>query len=108
MVKQLVFYMTSWCSSCHAAQDALAEWGVTVRCVNIGRDREAAGRVRALTGFESVPTFVIVDGAGVDPMEPPTPLPAGRGPRGIDRGTVLTEATNAELKAWLIKNGVLP
>jgi mycoredoxin len=108
MTKQLVFYMTSWCPSCHAAQDALAEWGVTARSVNIGHDREAAGRVRALTGFESVPTFVIVDGAGGDPIEPPTSLPAGRGPRGIDRGTVLTEPTNAELKAWLIKNGFLP
>jgi hypothetical protein len=31
--------------------------------------------------------------------------PGGTGPRGIDRGTVLTEPTNAELKAWLIKNG---
>ena len=107
MTKELLFYMTTWCPSCHAAQDALDEWGVTVRGVNIGRDREAAGRVRALTGFESVPTFVIVDGAGVDPMAPPTPLPAGRGPRGVDRGTVLTEPTNAELKAWLIKNGFL-
>jgi glutaredoxin len=108
MAKDLVFYMTTWCPSCHAAQDALAEWGVTARSVNIGRDREAAGRVHALTGFESVPTFVIVDGAGVDPIAPPTPLPARRGPRGIDRGTVLTEPTNAELKAWLIKNGFLP
>jgi glutaredoxin len=108
MAKQLVFYMTSWCPSCRAAQDALTEWGVTARCVNIGRDREAAGRVRALTGFESVPTFVIVDGAVDDPVEPPTPLPTGRGPRGIDRGTVLTEPTNSELEAWLTKNGFLP
>jgi glutaredoxin len=107
MAKQLVCYMTSWCSSCHAAQDALAQWGVTARSVNIGRDRGAADRVRALTGFESVPTFVIVDGAGVDPIEPPMPLPAGQGPRGIDRGTVLTEPTNAELKAWLIKHGFM-
>jgi glutaredoxin len=107
MAQELLFYMTAWCSSCHAAQDALTEWGVTARTINIGRDREAAARVRALTGFESVPTFVIVDGAGIDPIQPPSPLPAGRGPRGVDRGAVLTEPTNAELKAWLIKNSFL-
>jgi glutaredoxin len=107
MAKQLVCYVTTWCPSCHAAQNALEEWGVRARLVNIGRDREAAGRVRALTGFESVPTFVVVDGESIDPIEPPSPLPAGRGPRGIDRGSVLTEPTNAELKTWLTKHGLL-
>lgn len=107
MSKTLLVYMTAWCPSCRDAQEALTEWGVTARYVNIGRDIDAAARVRRLTGFESVPTLVVVDGEGSDPIEPPIPLPQGRGPRGIDRGTVLTEPTRPQMRAWLTKHNFL-
>ena len=107
MSKQLVVYITSWCPGCRHAQDALAELGLAARYVNIGRDTEAAGLLRALTGFESVPTFVIVAGEGFDPITPPAALPAGKGPRGVDRGSVLTEPAEAPLREWLVKNGFL-
>jgi glutaredoxin len=107
MPKQLVVYFTAWCPSCQDAQAALSEWGVEARRVNIARDRDAAERVRMLTGFESVPTLVVVDGDGVDPIEAPLPLPPGKGPRGIDRGTVLTEPTRTQMRTWLIKHGFL-
>jgi hypothetical protein len=54
-----------------------------------------------------VPTLVIVDGDHVEPAEPPTPLPPGRSPRGVDRGSMITEPTRSELRAWLVKNGLL-
>ena len=108
MPQQLLVYMTPWCPTCRDAQEALAEWKVAVCAINIARDREAAQRVRALTGFESVPTLVIAEDTGVEPFEPPAPLPPGSGPRGIDRGSVLTEPTRAQLRAWLIKHGLLP
>jgi glutaredoxin len=107
MGKQLVVYITSWCPACRRAQDDLAEWGVPASFVNIGRDREAAGRVRALTGFESVPTFVVVAGDSFDPIAPPLALPAGRGPAGVDRGAVLTEPARGQLREWLGKHGFL-
>ena len=107
MPKQLLVYMTSWCPSCRDTQEALNEWGVTARFANIGRDPEAAARVRQLTGFESVPTLVIVDGGGSEPCETPDPLPQGRGPRGIDRGTVLTEPNRTQLRAWLTKHNFI-
>ncbi len=107
MNKQLVVYITTWCPDCRHAQEALAEWGVCARYVNITRDPAAASRVRALTGFESVPTFVVTADAGFDPIEPPTPLPVGGGPRGVDRGSVITEPTSAQLRAWLVKHGFL-
>ncbi len=108
MSKQLVVYITTWCPGCRDAQEALAEWGVTTRYVNIGRDLEAAGRVRALTGFESVPTLVAVEGAGFDPIEPPAALTPGKGPRGIDRGAVLTEPSRTQMRGWLVKHNFLP
>lgn len=107
MVKSLVVYITPWCPDCRQVQEVLAEWGVSARYVNIGRDPAAAARVRALTGFESVPTLVVADGDGFEPIEPPAPLPAGRGPRGIDRGSVITEPTTEQLRAWLIRHGWL-
>ncbi len=107
MPKQLVVYMTTWCPSCQDAQAALTEWDVAARCINIGHDRDAAERVRLLTGFESVPTLVIADAVGIDPIEAPAPLPPGKGPRGVDRGTVLTEPTRTQMRAWLVKHGFL-
>ncbi|MEJ5197699.1 MAG: glutaredoxin family protein [Anaerolineae bacterium] len=107
MDKQLLVYMTPWCPDCRHVQEALAEWGVPARYVNISRDPAAAARVRALTGFESVPTLVAVDGDGFDPIEPPAALPAQRGPRGLDRGSVITEPSTDQLRAWLIKHGWL-
>lgn len=107
MTKQLVVYITTWCPACRDAQAALAEWRVTARFVNIGREPEAASQVRSLTGFESVPTFVAVEGAGFDPVEPPAPLPAGVSTRGVDRGSALTEPSHPQMRAWLIKHGFL-
>ena len=60
---------------------------------DIDRDPEAYRRVLDWTGHESVPTLVIAADDGIVPIEEPEPLPAGSGPRAIDRGTMLTEAT---------------
>lgn len=107
MSKQLVVYMTSWCPDCRRAQEALAEWGVAARLIDIRCEPEAALRVQKLTGFESVPTFVVAADDGFTPVAPPAPLPAGQGPRGIDRGTVITEPSRAQLREWLTKHGFL-
>jgi glutaredoxin len=103
----LVMYMTNWCPSCLSARDALKEWGVPYRAINIRSDREAAARVRAWTGFESVPTLVIVEGDGVEPAAPPMPLEAGRSPAGLDRGSLLTEPNRTQLRAWLVEHGFI-
>jgi hypothetical protein len=63
--------------------------------------------VRNWVGFESVPTVVIAEGESVEPFEPPAPLPAGTSPRGVDRGSMLTEASTDKLREWLVKHGLL-
>ncbi len=107
MANHLVLYMSPWCINCLDTQEALAEWRVEHVVVDIKKDRAAAGRVRTWTGFESVPTLVIAEADSVDPCPPPAPLPAGSSPRGIDRGTMLTEPNRKQLRAWLVKNGIL-
>ena len=107
MSRRVVAYVSPWCSQSQDAKRALAEWGVPCTIIDIKADRAAAARVRQWVGFESVPTVVIAEGESLEPYEPPAPLPAGSGPRGVDRGSVITEATRAELRAWLVKHGLL-
>lgn len=107
MTKQLVVYVSPWCYSSQDTQRALNEWGVPARFINIKEDRAAAARLKSWVGFESVPTVVLVEGESVEPCEPPAPLAAGASPRGIDRGSMITEANRTQLRNWLVKHGFL-
>lgn len=105
MSRRLVVYMSPWCGNSLDTQRALGEWGIPVTYVNIKEDRAAAAKVRAWTGFESVPTLVIAEEDSLEPFEPPAALASGSSPRGIDRGSMLTEATRPQLSTWLAKHG---
>jgi glutaredoxin len=107
MATHLVLYMSPWCINCLDTQEALSEWQVAHKVIDIKKDKAAAGRVRTWTGFESVPTLILAEGESAEPCQPPTPLASGISPRGIDRGTMLTEPNRKQLRAWLVKNGML-
>jgi len=107
MSKSVVLYMSNWCSHSQDTRRALSEWGVPFRDINIKEDRAAAARVREWVGYESVPTVVLAEGDGLEPYEPPRPLPPGSSPRGVDRGSVTTEASREQLRAWLTRHGML-
>jgi glutaredoxin len=107
MSRQIVVYMSPWCSSSSDTKRALSEWGVDATFINIKEDRAAAARLREMVGFESVPTVVVVDAGCVEPCEPPAPLQKGSSPRGVDRGSLITEATRVQLRNWLVKQGLL-
>ncbi len=53
-----------------------------------------------------MPTLVIAADDGIDPIEAPDPLPGGRGPRGIDRGTMLTEPNPGQIEQFLERHGI--
>jgi glutaredoxin len=99
--------MSPWCSSSADTQRALNEWGVTATFVNVKEDRAAATRLRGWVGFESVPTVILAEEGTVEPCCPPESLPSGSSPRGVDRGSMITEATRLQLRAWLVKQGML-
>ncbi|OQA40998.1 MAG: Glutaredoxin [Chloroflexi bacterium ADurb.Bin325] len=107
MSRQVVVYISPWCSSSSDTQRALKEWAVPATFINIKEDRAAAARVKEWVGFESVPTVVIAEEGRLEPFEPPAPLAAGASPRGIDRGSMLTEANRQQLRAWLVKHGIM-
>ncbi len=107
MNNRLVVYSSPWCINCLDTQEALKEWQVDYVNVDIKKDKGAAGRVRTWTGFESVPTLVIAGDNSMEPCQEPAPLVPGGSPRGVDRGTMLTEPTRKELHAWLVKHGIL-
>ena len=107
MSREVVVYMSPWCSSSADTQRALNEWGVPAKFVNIKEDRAAATRLRGWVGFESVPTVLLAEAGAVEPCCPPDSLPSGGSPRGVDRGSMITEASRVQLRAWLVKQGVL-
>jgi hypothetical protein len=79
--------------------------GVPYREIHIDQDEGALRRVLDWTGFRSVPTLVAANSGEVLPFEPPKPLRKGKSPRGIDRGSIITEPDDRQLKKWLKKHG---
>lgn len=106
--KELVMYSRSTgCPFVTTAKRVLSDEKVVYREIFIDHDPQARQRVLAWTGFLSVPTLVVA-APGTDlPLGPVTPLAPGASPRGLDRGPMLTEATSAELRAWLLRHGLI-
>jgi glutaredoxin len=107
MAKRLVAYISPWCYNCSDTRAALKTWGVPADFVDIEKDAAAARRVLTWTGYRSVPTLLIAEEGSLEPCEAPAPLALGASPNGIDRGSILTEPTRAQLRAWLIAQGLL-
>jgi glutaredoxin len=107
MSKRVVVYVSPWCGQSQDTRRALGEWDVPGEFVDVKADPAAAARLRKWVGFESVPTVVIAEGESPEPFEPPKPLMPGSGPRGVDRGSIITEASRDQLRAFLVKHGLL-
>jgi len=84
----------------------LKRYAVEHESFDIDTDREALAKVVSWTGHMSVPTLVIAPDDGFDPIEEPSPLPEGRGPRAVDRGTMLTEPNPGQVEEFLERNGI--
>jgi hypothetical protein len=80
---------------------------LTWREIIINRDRDAKKRVLTWTGFESVPTIIVAVKGQDLPYEPPVPLAAGSSPRGVNRGSMITEPSEEQLTDWLRQHGFI-
>lgn len=108
MSKELVMYArTSSCPFVSLAKRVLDAHHVPYREIYIDRDGAARQRVLDWTGFLSVPTLIIAQPGENVPCEPQAPLEAGYSPRGIDRGTMITEPNMEELTRWLQRHGFI-
>jgi glutaredoxin len=108
MVKELVMYArSSSCPFVSLAKRVLNDYHVPYREIHIDRDSTARQRVLEWTGFLSVPTLVVARPGEDLPYEPQAALPAGHSPRGINRGTMITEPSMDDLTQWLLQHGFI-
>ncbi len=108
MTKELVMYTRTYgCPYVTTAKRILQQENVRYREIFIDKDSQARDRVLRWTGFLSVPTLVISENGDGLPIEEPAPLAYGTSPRGIDRGTMITEPSSDEFVAWLRKHGLI-
>jgi glutaredoxin len=106
--KELVIYgRTSYCPYLDTARDVLAEYHVPHRVIMIDQDEAAARRVVEWTGFRSVPTLIVAERGSDLPYQEPEPLSPGASPRGVDRGSMITEANADELVPWLRRHELI-
>lgn len=106
---ELVMYARSIsCPFVTLAHRILSEAAVPYREILIDQDKAAEQRVVTWTGFLSVPTLIAARPGEDLPLTLPTPLPTGASPRGIDRGALITEPDNDQLRGWLRAVGLLP
>ncbi len=108
MEKEIVMYSRTYgCPYVRTAERVFRQYGVVYREIHVNRDPAAKQRVVGWTGFESVPTIVVADKGQDGPIEPPATLPAGKGPRGINRGSMITEPSEEQLTGWLRQHGFI-
>lgn len=106
-IRLIMYSRTTGCPFVTLAKRVLNDYGVTYDEVMIDKDDSARARVVAWTGFLSVPTLVVSFGQEVDPCQPPSSLPRGASPRGIDRGAMITEPSIEQLTRWLLKHRLI-
>lgn len=106
--KELVVYTrSSFCPYQRKADRVFKQYDLNPRILLIDQDREAEGRVVAWTGYKSVPTIIAARPGEVLPYEEPAPLTTDQSPRGIDRGSMITEADEVQLEKWLRRHGFI-
>ena len=105
MARLVVYERSSFCPDMHRWRRWVAAHPLTYVGFDIDHDPDARARVVGWTGHESVPTLVIAAEDGVDPIEPPAGL-GGRGPRAVDRGTMLTEPDPGQIGPFLRRHGI--
>ena len=108
MDKELVMYSrTLGCPYITIAKKTLSEYNISVREVFIDKDDKARQYVLNWTGFLAVPTLVVANLGADLPYQAPVNLSEGQSPRGINRGTLITEASRDELIIWLTQHGFI-
>lgn len=107
-LKELVMYSrTTPCPFVSLARRVLDREGIAYRELHIDQNKLYEQRVVEWTGFLSVPTLVLANPGEDLPFQEPGPLEKGASPRGIDRGSMLTEPSEDQLLAWLAQHGLV-
>ena len=104
---ELVMYSrTVPCPFVRTAKRVLERENVPYREIFIDKDPAAERRVIEWTGFKSVPTIIVARPGEDLPYTEPAPLTTGS-PRGVDRGSMITEPGEMVFEDWLRKHGFI-
>lgn len=95
------------CPYVRSAKRVLERERIPYRELYIDEDPAAKQRVIEWTGFQSVPTIILAQPGEILPYEEPQPLASGASPKGIDRGTMITEPGEVQLENWLRRHGFM-
>jgi glutaredoxin len=108
MQYELVMYSRfSPCPYVRTAKRVLERENIPYREIYIDQDPGAKQLVITWTGFQSVPTIIVTRPGENLPYEEPAPLAQGASPRGIDRGSMITEPGEIQLEEWLRHHGFI-
>jgi glutaredoxin len=106
--KELIMYHRTYgCPFVTVAKQVLRDYDVPYREIFIDQDMSARERVINWTGFQSVPTLVVTNPGEILPYEEPDYLERGFSPRGINRGSMITEPNIDQLTVWLKQHGFI-
>jgi glutaredoxin len=103
----VMYSRVSPCPYVRTAKRVLEREDIPYREIHIDRDPDANARVIDWAGFQSVPTLIVARPGEDLPYQAPAPLAPGASPKGIDRGSMITEPGEAKLEAWLKNNGFI-
>ena len=105
---ELVMYSrTTPCPFVSLAKRVLDAKKVAYRELYIDQNKLYEQRVLTWTGFLSVPTLIAARPGEEMPYAEPAPLPKDASPRGINRGSMITEPSEDQLVNWLNEHGYL-
>lgn len=105
MTRLVVFGRSGFCPDMMRWDQWVKRHPIAYVSFDIDADQDARDFVLRWTGHLSVPTLVIAPEEHYGPAEEPAPLP-GRGPRGVDRGSMLTEPAIGQVEVFLRRNGI--
>jgi glutaredoxin len=107
--KELVMYSrTTPCPFVSLAKRVLDAQKVPYRELYIDQSKTYEQRVLQWTGFLSVPTLIAAKPGDDLPYSEPSPLERDASPRGINRGSMITEPGEEQLIDWLRQHNFLP
>jgi formylglycine-generating enzyme required for sulfatase activity/glutaredoxin len=102
----VVYGRTTFCPDLVKVRAWLHTWNVPYRQVNIDLEEVAAFRLDEWLGTRTIPTLVVAEYGGLDPITAPTEADL-RNLRNTDRGAMMHEPEEAGLQAFLVRNGFL-
>ncbi|MGE3858256.1 MAG: glutaredoxin family protein [Dehalococcoidia bacterium] len=105
MSRLVVYGRSSFCPDMMRWDRWVKQHPIAYVSYDIDADQGARDFVLRWTGHLSVPTLVIAPEEHDGPAEEPSALP-GRGPRAVDRGSMLTEPGTGQVEEFLRRNGI--